>query len=331
MKHRILITAIVASLALAQAPAHAGMPAQAPKPPTDAKKVVQKPTNGRLTYTADAFAVQKLDTQAKDFDVSFTVANPAVVEFVIGIDFRAVTFSRFYLLYLVNTGETGLAIERDFGQVADLKGPTFAPSWKKNVGEKNDVALYVRGGQGWLFINKQFVEQYDVSEINDFGDLHLFAAGPKGQGGDIEYTNLTVKVPNNALPPTASGPTNNNIVVSLYRSGYNQWDRPAGMDDPRKGCSAFDDGRPVLQFQAVMKVTNNTKLPMKRWVPLALKRDGKLAFGCALGYDKSPVIAPGASADITIEYYIDKSDAISGIFVFDVDQGRSNRLQTPAP
>ena len=290
------------------------------------------PKSGTLNFTADEYGFFQASTQVRDFDALFSVTNPELPEFTIGIDFRVVSYSRFYALLILSTGEMGLLVARGLDQKMALqKEPKFAPAWKRNVGERNDVALYVRGAQALLFINKQFVESYDVSEINDFGDVHLLAAGAKGQTGEIAYKNFTVKVPNNALPPTSNGPTNNNIVVSLYRSGYTQWGRPIGMVDPRQGCQSFNDGSPVLQFQAVMKVTNNTKIPMKRWAPLAIKRDGTLAFGCALAYDGAPELAPGASADITVEYYIEKTDAIASIFVFDLEQGRSNRLQTAAP
>ena len=332
---KFTVAAMIAALSLVSlipAQVNARTTSQVPKPPVDAKKVIVTPKNGSLNFSDDDYGFYQASTQVRDFDALFSVTNPELPEFTIGIDFRVVTFSRFYALLILSTGETGVLVFRGIDQEpALLKPSTFAASWKRNVGERNDVALYVRGGQALLFVNKQFVDSYDVSEINDFGDVHLLAAGPKGQAGAIDYKNFTVKVPNNALPPTANGPTNKGIVVSLYRSGYTQWGRPIGMVDPRQGCQSFNDASPVLQFQAVMKVTNNTNTPMKRWAPLAVKRDGTLAFGCALAYDTAPEIAPGASADITVEYYIEPNEAIAGIVVFDLEQGRSNRLQTPAP
>lgn len=327
--HLIASVALVA-LVFSSTPAIAQTP-KPPKPPTDAKTVVMKPASGKLVFTGDNYPFVNADTQARDFDLTFTTINPSLPEFFLAVDFRA-SFSRFYTLVIASSGETGVLISREFGKPMEtLKESVFSAAWKKNTGEKNDVGFYVRGGQAWLFINKQFVDQYDVGEINDFGELHLLALAEQGQTGEIEYQKMTVKVPANALPPTANGPTNNNIVVSLYRSGYTRWGRPVGMDDPRQGCQSFDDGRPVLQFQAVMKVTNNSKIPMKRWAPLALKGDGKLAFGCVLGYGNWPEVAPGASVDMTVEYYIEPNEAVAGIFVFDLDQGRSNRLTTPAP
>ena len=324
------ITAFTAAIVLL---GNIGTPAyaQAPKPPTDAKKVVQPAKSGKLSFGTEDAAFERATTQARDFDVLFTTTNPDLRYFLVGLDFRAVSFSRFYTLFVGSDGEYGLFISREFGKFEPVKATGFTTVLKKNSGEKNDFAIYVRGASAQFFLNKQFVDSWDVNEINDFGEMNLFAAGNKEQGGEIAFKNFTIKVPNNALPPTANGPTNNNIVISLYRSGYAQWGRPAGMDDPRKGCQGFDDGRPVWQFQAVLKVTNNTKTPMQRWAPLAQTRSGKLAFGCALAYDKSPQLAPGTSGDITVEYYIEKGDAIASLFVFDLDQGRSNRLQTPAP
>ena len=333
-----IAAALIAAIALLgsmNAPAQAHNPADrlwaSPKPPTDAKKVVQPAKNGKLSFGTEDPAFERAATPVRDFDALFSTVNPDLRYFIVGVDFRAVTFSRFYSLLVGSDGEYGLFISREYGKFEPVKAVAFTTALKKNTGEKNDFALYVRGSSAQFFLNKQFVDSWDVGEINDFGDLNLYAYGSKEQGGEIDFKSFTIKVPNNALPPTANGPTNNNIVVSLYRSGYNQWGRPAGMDDPRKGCQGFDDGRPVWQFQAVMKVTNNTKTPMKRWLPLAIKRDGKIAYGCALAYDKAPVIAPGTSIDITFEYYIEKNDAIASVLVFDLDQGRSNRLPTAAP
>jgi hypothetical protein len=325
-----VLTALIATIALLgniTAPAQA----QAPKPPTDARKVVQPAKAGKLIFGSDDAAFERAATQVRDFDVLFSTTNPDLRFFIVGVDFRAVTFSRFYSLLVGSDGDYGLFISREFGKFEPVKPIGFTAALKKNLGERNDFALYVRGNSAQFFLNKQFVDSWDVGEINDFGELNLYAAGSKDQGGEIAYKGFTVKVPNNALPPTANGPTNNNIVVSLYRSGYSQWGRPAGMDDPRQGCQGFDDSRPVWQFQAVLKVTNNTKYPMKRWLPLAIKRDGKIAYGCALAYDRAPVIEPGQSIDITFEYYIEKNDAIASVLVFDLEQGRSNRLPTAAP
>lgn len=331
-KHVVTGLAALALTLTAQpiAPANA----QAPKPPTDARKVVQAPKNGTIKLEGgdNSFESLQAATQARDFDVAVSFVNPTLSEHWVGIDFRA-SGPRFYAMALTSGGDAIMFIARAYDQFAPLKDKTFMPSWKKNVGEKNDVNLYVRGNQALLFVNKVFVDSYDVGEINDFGDMYIWGAGPDNQPATIDYKGFTVKVPANAIPPTASakGPVNKGIVLSLYRSGYSRWGRPAGMTESRAGCSSFNDGSPVLQFQAVMKVTNNGKTPMKRWAPLAATRGGKLAYMCVLGYTSWPTVEPGASADITIEYYIEQNDAIAYLFVIDLDNGRSDKLQTPAP
>lgn len=103
------------------------------------------------------------------------------------------------------------------------------------------------------------------------------------------------------------------------------------MADPRRGCEAFDDGHPVWQFQAVMQVTNNTKYPMKRWAPFAVKNNGQPAFGCIQGYGYMPEIPPGGSVDITVDFYVEKNESVAYLIVLDLDLGRSNRLPVPAP
>ena len=308
--------------------------AQAPKPPTDARKVVQPTKNGTFKLDAgdDPYGFEQAATSARDFDLSVSFVNPSLSDYLVGVDFRS-SGPHFYALGLTSEGNALMFISRAYDQFVPLKDKTFMPSWKKNVGEKNDVALYVRGGQALLFVNKVFVDSYDVSEFNDFGDLRIFGYGAKEQSSTLDYKQFTVKVPANAIPPSTSakGPINKSIVLSMYRSGYSQWGRSAGMTEPRAGCSSFNDGSPVLQFQAVMKVTNNGKTPMKRWAPLAVTRGNKLAYLCVLGYTAWPLVQPGASADITIEYYIEKGDAIAYLFVIDLDNGRSDKLPAPAP
>jgi hypothetical protein len=312
-------------------PAQASAPAQAPKPPTNAKKIVQPVKSGQFVINSQGGEFVQAATTARDFDLAFSVINPTTPRFFVGAQFRAVSLVRWYALVLTSDGEAAMLISRDLGQLTEVKPLKNIESWKRNAGEKNDIALYVRGGQALLFINKKFADEWDVGEINDFGNMWIFGDGPEGASGTIDYKAWTVKVPANAIPPEASATSNRNIVLSMYRSGYQRWGRPAGFDNPRAGCSSFDDGRPVLQFQAVMKVTNNNKIPMKRWAPLATTRSGRLAFGCALGYDRSPLIEPGGSADITVEYYIEPGDAITAITVIDLENGRSNKMNTPAP
>jgi hypothetical protein len=327
---RATIACAVLLTAIGAAPAQASAPAQAPKPPTNAKKVVQPAKSGALSINSEG-AFMQAATTARDFDLTFSTINPNLPRFFVGAQFRAVSLVRWYALVVTSDGELAMVISRDLGQISELKPIKTTEFWKRNPGEKNDIALYARGGQALLFINKKFVEEWDIGEINDFGNMWIFGDGPEGASGTIDYKAWTVKVPANAIPPEASATANRNIVVSMYRSGYQRWGRPAGFDDPRAGCSSFDDGRPVLQFQAVMKVTNNNKIPMKRWAPLAVTRSGRVAFGCALGYDRSPLIEPGASADITVEYYIEPNDAITAITVIDLENGRSNKMNTPAP
>ncbi len=334
-KYPKILSAVITSalLLLAATPltSHATTLKADPKPPTNAKKVVQPAKSGQLSYSENTLGFEQAATTARDFDLTYTLVNPAAQRYFTGAQFRAVSLVRWYAVIVSHEGEAALIIARDIGQISEVKPAKFTDAWKKNAGEKNDIGLYVRGGQALLFINKKFVDEWDVTEINDFGNTWIFGAAAPGGAGTVEYKNWTMKVPANAIPPEASATTNKNIALSMYRSGYQRWGRPAGFDNPRAGCSSFDDSRPVLQFQAVMKVTNNNKIPMKRWAPFASTRSGRLAFGCALGYGSTPVIEPGQSADITVEYYINPGDAIVSIMVLDLENGRSNKMNTPAP
>ncbi len=326
------LVAALAVAAIASATITPPLEAQTPKPPTDARRTVQPAKRGKLSFDAQDVAFEIAATKAKDIYVSLSLVNPALPEFLVGLDFRAVTYSRYYMLLIASNGQTGMFISRDVNDATLLKEPVYIPTWRKNAGEANDVALYVRANQAMLFVNRAYVDTWDVGEIYDFGHLRLFATSY--EAGEIAYRNFTVKVPNNAVPPAEPSLTKGpvaDVTLSLYRSGYAQWGQPAGMADPRRGCEAFDDGHPVWQFQAVMQVTNNTKYPMKRWAPFAIKNNGQPAFGCLQGYGYMPEIPPGGSVDITVDFYVEKNESVAYLIVLDLDLGRSNRLPVPAP
>jgi len=319
----------VALVSVAPAPLQAQSPA--PKPPADAQRIVQPAKRGSLAFEPGGVAFEVVASQVRDFDAAVTFVNPALPVALVGLDFRAVAQNRFYMLVISNLGEALLLVSRSAGQVAAVKSQVLIRGWRRKTGDSNDVALYVRGSQALLFVNRAYVQAWDVGEINDVGALRLFGAGPDGTAGQIAYRNFSVWAPDDAQPTAAPTMTNAGIVVEVYRSGYAQWGRPAGMKDPRQGCQPFDDSQPVWQFQAVLKVTNNTRTPMKNWGPLAVKRDGQPAFGCIHAYQSIPEVAPGASVDITVDWYIEKSEAVAYLMVVDQDLGRSSRLTTPAP
>jgi hypothetical protein len=52
-------------------------------------------------------------------------------------------------------------------------------------------------------------------------------------------------------------------VVTLQNSGYEQWGRPVGMDNPAAGCGGFRDGSVVSKFNLSVRVTNNRGAPIK--------------------------------------------------------------------
>jgi hypothetical protein len=325
----------VAGMALAF-PAQTAV-AQAPKPPTDARRALHSIRSGELNYTSGGSPARVvIPRQVRDFDLTGSFVNPEDEEWAIVAAFRAREGAGSYLAVYDNSGAVGIFQLDAQGEVKLINGRelSFSPAVKTAAGQTNELGLYVRGTQALLFVNKTYIDTWDVSAINDFGELQLFASGKNG--GKVRYSRINVRVPANAVPPASAvarptaAPNATNIVIKAYSYGYETHGRPAGMDTQGAGCGMFDDGRPVRSFQVRLNIQNNTGKPMKPedYYAFAVKPDGKAAFTCFYRTASTglPEIPAGDSRDITVQAFIEQNESIQYVIVETRDQGLSNRL-----
>lgn len=117
------------------------------------------------------------------------------------------------------------------------------------------------------------------------------------------------------------------IGVSLQNSGYEQWGRPAGMDNTKAGCDSFDDSRPVRKFNVSLAVTNNTNSDMVDWTARLFKSNGREAYVCYNGYDKGlPKIVPGQTVNVTFSAFMEVNESPARLWIQDKTIGRSGVL-----
>jgi hypothetical protein len=328
----LVLTSSGAPSALAAAPAPAATAAPpAPKPPTDATRWAYGPKSGVLKYTDAAEGSITIGAKVKDFDVLLNLTNPVTGTWWYAFDFRLTSQGAGYALTLDSHGEYRFSLYTAGGGIQPLKANTPTTALRARPLQGNDIALYVRGAQALLFINRLYVDTFDVSAVNDVGDIE-FAVGSIQSSGEVRYRNFGVKTPAGAAPVSSTPSAQKDgtpgvISMSLYRSGYSQFGRPAGMDDRARGCGGFDDKRPVWQFQAVMKITNRSQQPMKVWYPFFIKPGGSYAYTCY--YEYLPEIPPGESRDVTFGAFVELNESIAGIVILDKDLGRSSVLPVP--
>jgi hypothetical protein len=329
--HHTILTATAALSLLLALSASGPAQAQAPKPPTDAKRVVHSVKAGEIKFEAGKSGRFVIPKKVRDFDLTVALTNPSVSEWASGVVFRAGNGSAKMILF-GGDGQIGMGTVNDGQEQPDFKA-SFAASVKKDSGAVNNLALYVRGASALVFVNKTYIDTYQLGDAGDFGELWLFASGK--EAGSLKFKTLSVRAPNNALPPAdvvTEKPAATTMLIKLYSSGYERHGRPAGMDNRVAGCNSFDDSRPVTSFQARLNVRNNSDKPIKRYVGAGIKPDGKVAYTCyyITGQDGVAEIPPGDSRDITIQAFVEQGEKIAYVVVYDIDaKQESNRVTIP--
>jgi hypothetical protein len=305
--------------------------AQAPKPPTDAKRVVHSVKAGEIKFEARDSEKLVIPKKVRDFDLSVALTNPSVSDWASGVAFR-VNDQGAKMVLISSDGEVATGTLKDGNATPDFKG-SFAASVKKDAGAVNTLALYVRGATALIFINKTYIDTFQLGDAGDFGELWLIGSGK--EAGSLKFKTLTIRVPNNALPPAdvvTAKPSTGPMTISLYSAGYERHGRPAGMDNVEAGCNSFDDSRPVTSFQARLNVRNTGNKAIKRYVGAGIKPDGKVAYTCyyVTGQGGVAEIPPGDSRDITIQAFIEQGEKIAYVVVYDIDaKQESNRVTIP--
>jgi hypothetical protein len=130
------------------------------------------------------------------------------------------------------------------------------------------------------------------------------------------------------VPPTATPAAS--IVVTVQKYDYSQWGRPAGMDDPSKGCGGFNDGHPMRKLTVSLHVENHSSKDMIDWWGFFFLPGGQRAYTCYQGYGAGfPSVPAGLSQDVTFSVYIEPSERIAYGVIMDADLGASNPLIFP--
>ena len=335
MNRRSLSSLVAASLACATlisqaSPSIALSPAQPPKPPTDAKKVAWQAKKGDHPFGPDQQDFVA-GTKVKDFDLQVSIVNPALPHWAYGLAFRKLEENKGYGLIILSDGNVLMIIGRA-DKTDSLKPMAFSAALKKNAGETNDIAIYARNNQALVFINKAYVDTFDIGEYNDYGAVTLFGSGDKdNKSGTLSYKNFVVRTPASSpaqayTPPTPGAAAAANIVISAYRFGIERYGRPQGMDTPKAGCNGFDDGRPVKSVQAALKIENKSSKPMAKWYAFFVKSDGKEAYTC---FYTLPVVPPNDVRDVTFQAFVELNENVDYVIVVDAEVGQSNKLLVP--
>jgi hypothetical protein len=158
----------------------------------------------------------------------------------------------------------------------------------------------------------------------------IFLTSSLGRSGEIRFdaqgkptTNTSAAASSRQTTPKVTG----KIGIVIQSSGYENWGRPAGMDNPNAGCSSFDDSRPVRKFNASLGITNNTARPMSNWYARVFKANGKEAYVCYYGYENGfPTIAPGQTVNMTFAAFVEGGESVARLWIEDATAGRSSVL-----
>jgi len=121
------------------------------------------------------------------------------------------------------------------------------------------------------------------------------------------------------------------IRVTINKYTYEQWGRPAGMDDPEKGCGNFDDSRPVRVLTVDLHIENVSRQDMKDWSAYFVNPDDDYLYVCYHPYDGKvfPIIPARESRDVAFKVFFEIDDSVAYGFVYDDVVGASALLTFP--
>lgn len=147
-------------------------------------------------------------------------------------------------------------------------------------------------------------------------------------------TSLPTETP---LPtPTAAGVTRGSawvppgvdtpIAIITRAWEYTRHGRPAGMDDPSRGCAPFDDSRPVTLLTVTIRVYNRSNETMHDWYAVFSAPDGRRLYACHRDLEQLPALPPGCYVDVTFGAFGEGDVRQVRGYVFDRMLGRSNEV-----
>ncbi len=116
------------------------------------------------------------------------------------------------------------------------------------------------------------------------------------------------------------------IVVYTRAFEYAPAARPAGMDDPTRGCDALDEGRRVILLTATLRIYNRSHETMRDWYAYFADAAGEALYTCHQGFPQMPDLPPGYYVDVTFGAFAEGMSKVRG-YVYDRAVGRSNEVE----
>jgi len=203
----------------------------------------------------------------------------------------------------------------------------------------------------WLHGGAVRYEKSDVWDKTPEGSSWTALTDPNGLPGgnyqvkiivgdkELASKSFLVVTPATATPvppvakPTATSapapPASAGIILTIQKYDYAQWGRPAGMDDPTKGCRDFNNARPMRKLTASLHIDNRSGQELREWFVYFYKPDGSQVYTCYQAYEGAlNVIPPGQGRDITFTGYVEPHESVAyGIVRGNI--GSSNRVYFP--
>jgi hypothetical protein len=116
------------------------------------------------------------------------------------------------------------------------------------------------------------------------------------------------------------------IAIHTRAFEYTRSGRPAGMDDPARGCNIFDDSRPVILLTATLRIYNRSDQEMRDWYAYFYTPSGTPLYTCHQAFEQLPVLPPGHYVDVTFGAFMEEGGIKVRGHVFDRAVGRSNEV-----
>ena len=124
-----------------------------------------------------------------DFEVPY---SESVGDWSVGFIFRNPTLENRSLVAVTRDGLYSHYERRD-GESTRLDSG-YVPNWNRNVGDKNEMSLVAVGDNGWLFVNSEYVSDFDISGADEGGNLKVatgFFTGDEIAGETTRVSDIT--------------------------------------------------------------------------------------------------------------------------------------------
>ncbi len=116
------------------------------------------------------------------------------------------------------------------------------------------------------------------------------------------------------------------IAIHTRAYEYTPSGRPAGMDDPTRGCTPFDESRRVTLLTVTLRIHNHSGEAMRDWYASFTTPDGQPLYTCHQGLEHMPDLPSGHYVDVTFGAFMEGGPVQVRGCVVDAALGRSNEV-----